>query len=335
MRRSISVLMFFASAAMGCAAAQAADLAGSKDPSFLKRFEGSEIVYYETMSYESYNLAGPDTKKNDGSWIFTPVEGQITRIVYHIPSGHTVLELLRNYEDALKDAHLAQTGERRGGTDMARDFANAIFHQSWETNGDFKWSNLGLAGVQQMALATAKGNDNGRAVNVSVLVANYSSPTDVTYKSSVHFDPDQPFVVVDVVASKAVGNKMVLVKAADMADALAKKGVVDLYGIYFDTDKTDVKPESGATLDEVANLLKIDRSLKLEISGHTDNTGAKDHNMKLSQGRAAAVMAVLVGKYGIDAKRLTAKGYGDTKPVAPNDTDANKAKNRRVELRKI
>ena len=62
---------------------------------------------------------------------------------------------------------------------------------------------------------------------------------------------------------------MVFVKAADMADALASKVFIDLYGVYFDTDKTEVKPESNATLDEIASLLKIDRSLKLEISGHT------------------------------------------------------------------
>ena len=75
--------------------------------------------------------------------------------------------------------------------------------------------------------------------------------------------------------------------------------------------------------------------MKLEISGHTDNTGSKAHNLKLSQGRADAVKTMLVSKYGIDAKRLTAKGYGDTKPVVPNTSDANKAKNRRVELRKV
>jgi OmpA-OmpF porin, OOP family len=127
---------------------------------------------------------------------------------------------------------------------------------------------------------------------------------------------------------------MVEVKAADMADALAAKGFVDLYGIYFDTDKTDVKPESTATLDEVAALLKIDRSLKLEISGHTDNTGKAEHNLKLSEGRARAVVDLLVKKYGIDAARLSSRGYGDTKSVTPNTSEEGRAKNRRVELRK-
>jgi len=153
--------------------------------------------------------------------------------------------------------------------------------------------------------------------------------------NKTHFEEDQPFVIVDIAVAKPVADQMVTVKAADMVDALATKGVVDLYGIYFDTDKTEIRPESTATLGEVATLLKVDRSLRLEVSGHTDNTGAHDHNMALSLGRAQAVVQALVTQYGIDPARLTAKGYGDTRPVAPNSNAANMAKNRRVELRKL
>jgi len=85
----------------------------------------------------------------------------------------------------------------------------------------------------------------------------------------------------------------------------------------------------------VIESLKIDRSLKLEISGHTDNTGTADHNQKLSEARAAAVVQALTTRYGIAPDRLTAKGFGDRRPVADNATDVGKAKNRRVELRKM
>jgi outer membrane protein OmpA-like peptidoglycan-associated protein len=125
------------------------------------------------------------------------------------------------------------------------------------------------------------------------------------------------------------------VQAADMANALKAKGLVDLYGIYFDTDQAFVKPESSTTLVEVSNLLKADKSLKIEVAGHTDNAGGKAHNLTLSQDRAAAVVAALVGQYQIEATRLIAKGYGDTRPVAANDSPSNMAKNRRVELRKV
>jgi len=140
---------------------------------------------------------------------------------------------------------------------------------------------------------------------------------------------------VDVVAAKAVEIKMVEVKSETLAKALAETGKVDIYGILFDVDKSDIKPASAPTLEQVAKLLKDDPALKLEVAGHTDSTGDKDHNAKLSEDRATAVMQSLVKTYGIDGARLQAKGYGDSKPVAPNDTEDGRAKNRRVELRKI
>jgi choice-of-anchor C domain-containing protein len=123
--------------------------------------------------------------------------------------------------------------------------------------------------------------------------------------------------------------------AAAMTAAIANTGKVDVYGILFDLDKTTIKRESLPALDEISRVLKADPSLKLEVAGHTDNTGSKQHNAALSNGRANSVVRVLVKDYGIDPARLQPKGYGDTKPVAPNDTDNNRAKNRRVELRKL
>jgi len=147
--------------------------------------------------------------------------------------------------------------------------------------------------------------------------------------------PAQVIVWVDEIAAKAVAINMLEVKAADIADALATKGNINLYGIYFDTDQTAIKPASDKTLGEVATLLKIDRSLKLEIGGHTDSSGDKNHNLKLSQDRAASVVAALTKTYGADATRLHAQGYGGGKPIASNATEDGRAKNRRVELRKL
>ena len=313
---------------------QPGDVAGSHDPAFLKRYEGSNIVAYLTRPYDSYRIAAPDPK-NPAAWGFAPVEGQITRIIYHVPDGHTVLELLRNYEHALTDAGLTQTAEYPPAAN--REFAYAVYHQGWQvqSGAEALWPQWGET-WQQMAYVTSTGTAAGQDVKIAVLVANVNKPFDVNFgHGPIHITPESPVVVVDVVANKTVDINMVTVKASDIADALATKGTFDLYGILFDVDKTDIKPESAKSLDEVASLLKIDRSLKLEISGHTDNTGDKAHNLKLSEGRAQAVVDVLTKNYGIDPARLAAKGYGDTMPVAPNDSDANKAKNRRVELKKI
>lgn len=123
----------------------------------------------------------------------------------------------------------------------------------------------------------------------------------------------------------------VTANAEMMASGLKGTGHIALYGIYFDTDKSQLKPESEPTLNEMAKLLKNEASLKLYVVGHTDNQGAFDHNVKLSQARAAAVIAALTKK-GVAANRLKPFGAGPTSPVESNDTDAGRAKNRRVEL---
>jgi outer membrane protein OmpA-like peptidoglycan-associated protein len=108
--------------------------------------------------------------------------------------------------------------------------------------------------------------------------------------------------------------------------------VFTLDNVYFDVDKATIKPESYKQLDELVELLKLKKSMEIEIAGHTDNTGSKQHNMELSQKRAEAVKRYLVKK-GINPKRIKAQGYGDTQPIATNDTPEGRAKNRRIEVR--
>lgn len=122
-------------------------------------------------------------------------------------------------------------------------------------------------------------------------------------------------------------------QAARLRQQLAVEGHVALYGIYFDTDVPTPRPESESTLQQILQLLKADPALRLEIQGHTDDSGTPDHNAKLSDARAASVTTWLIG-HGIAASRLTSKGYGATKPVADNRSPEGRAKNRRVELAK-
>ena len=107
-----------------------------------------------------------------------------------------------------------------------------------------------------------------------------------------------------------------------------------LEGVNFDTDKSDIKIVYSAKLDEVATVLNNNPDVKIEIQGHTDSDASDAYNQKLSEQRAAAVKAYLVEK-GIAADRMTEKGFGETIPVEPNDTEEGKAKNRRVELKPI
>jgi outer membrane protein OmpA-like peptidoglycan-associated protein len=107
-----------------------------------------------------------------------------------------------------------------------------------------------------------------------------------------------------------------------------------LKNVYFDVDKFDLKPESTAELNKLVAFLNLNPDMKIELGGHTDSDGDKKHNQVLSQNRAKAVYDYLV-KSGIDATRLTYKGYGDTKPLVPNDTPEHKKMNRRTEFKII
>jgi len=133
-----------------------------------------------------------------------------------------------------------------------------------------------------------------------------------------------------VIEQQAMANKMV--DADEMAKEIGASGHIALYGIYFDTGKTEIKPESKASIDEIAKLLKKNSGLKLLIVGHTDNQGSFDYNMDLSERRAAAVANELVKRHGIDASRLQHHGAGYLSPVASNRSEDGRARNRRVEL---
>lgn len=121
--------------------------------------------------------------------------------------------------------------------------------------------------------------------------------------------------------------------AAAMKQAIDKDGRVALY-INFDVDKATPRPDAQPILAEIEKLLQADPALKLSIEGHTDNTGAPDHNQTLSAARARSVLGALVG-LGIDPARLQSRGFGQDKPLADNASEDGRAKNRRVELVKI
>jgi outer membrane protein OmpA-like peptidoglycan-associated protein len=123
--------------------------------------------------------------------------------------------------------------------------------------------------------------------------------------------------------------------------AALKKAVIQkhqrirIYGIHFDYDSAHIQPRSEPVIAQIAALLKANPAWTFEVSGHTDSDGGAAYNLSLSQRRAQSVVNDLVTRYGIARSRLVAKGYGLTRPVATNATEAGKALNRRVELERL
>lgn len=143
-----------------------------------------------------------------------------------------------------------------------------------------------------------------------------------TYKHAI--------VLVDIIDVAAMEHRMI--DAAGMAKSIAETGRVAVDNIYFDFNEATLKPESADALAEMARLLSEYPEVSVYVVGHTDNVGGMDFNLDLSRRRAGAVVAALVGQYGVDAARVIPAGVGPLAPVASNATSGGQAQNRRVEL---
>ena len=165
------------------------------------------------------------------------------------------------------------------------------------------------------------------------VIVNADPPTEITAKKGdtwFMLESKGAYYYQTIVTVKEVQQE-VTADASSLSEELNKSGHVAVYGIHFDTGKATILPDSEAILGEIVKVMEQDPQLKLRVEGHTDNVGTAAANQALSEKRAQSVVAWLTA-HGIAASRLSAKGLGQTKPVADNASDDGKAKNRRVEL---
>jgi len=284
--------------ALGPSGQAVADVPDSKDHPLLSRYPGSTIDDYAHQEFAQFTI--PLGKIDGDHWAKSQdLEGKVTKLTYSIPAGRSSLEVFRNYQSALK----------KGG-----------FTELFSCSGNCGHNNeLGWCGGCAPQHVSAK----------------LARPDGDVY-ASVHVEQDNPstpaqakLVIVEV---KPMEEGLITVNAEALARDIQATGHASVYGIYFDSGKADVKPESDAALKEIAKLLERDGKLKLYVVGHTDNQGKLESNMELSHRRAEAVVKVLVGKHSVKGARLSAQGDGPTAPVASNESEAGRGKNRRVEL---
>lgn len=328
------ILFFlFMIAFLSCKDAVAADLAGSKDHPLLRRFAGSEIVGYQAKRFDEYELQTStfsrysfESKKRE--YVAKPLkpEGRLTRIWYEAAGDTGSLEVFRNYLNEL----------------TARGFV--ILYDSKKDPAAVRWTNY-LAPFGSMDIQTNRSNYiffAAEKAGICVASAKKKRPEGDVYvhltavewgkSDAVYKAKRGAYLAVDIIETQPMVQKMVTVTAAEMSQSLSAVGKVALYGIYFDPNKWDIKPESRPALKEIAILLNKQPTLRLHVVGHTDNVGGYEANTVLSKRRAEAVAASLVKDFGISALRLTANGAAYLAPVASNSTEAGRAKNRRVEL---
>ena len=152
------------------------------------------------------------------------------------------------------------------------------------------------------------------------------------YYNNCHAFKGWTVAVVDIIEGKPREKKMVTVEASDMAQQISETGSVSLYGIFFDTNSASVRADSETTLQEIAKLIQQQPDMNLLVVGHTDNAGAFEYNMKLSQNRAQSVVDELSTKHGVSQERLVPVGVSYASPISSNATAEGQALNRRVEL---
>ena len=307
--------------------AQGQDSPGSADHPLVTRYAGSFIDGYEVRDFDEYTLPLGPAVQDEASRQRVPskkeiLEGKITRILYRGPEGRSTLEILRNYQAALESAGF-ETLFTCADKECGFLFHWIFYHEREQLLLNTKTSGSAFAIPQNLRYVAAKGSVGGATVHVSVLVAFDAGFSKLSKR---------PVTLLEVVESQAMDTGMVTVKAAAMAKGIDATGHIAIYGVYFDTDSADIKPESSATLEEISKLLQSRPSLKLQVVGHTDSQGDYEHNMNLSRRRAEAVATSLASRYGIDSSRLRAAGVGPLSPVASNDTPEGRTKNRRVEL---
>ena len=270
------------------------------------------------------------------------IETTINKLEQSGPIGKLItIKLLPEYLDLLADGKLeilVDDPTTVAADGFAFDFARLLINPKGftysgtvrgivldkETEKPIDGALVSAANVQK-ATTGADGKFELKEVPAGLVVTTGSHPDYITGSEQE-----------DLTAGKIVDIELRLehVKNENLADRLENEGKVDLYGIYFDTDKATLKPESEATLNQVLAMLKGKPGLRIEIGGHTDSQAGDAYNLDLSKRRAQSVMKWLTDK-GVTADRLAAKGYGETQPVADNETAAGRALNRRVEIRDI
>jgi outer membrane protein OmpA-like peptidoglycan-associated protein len=301
---------------------------GAKDHPLLSRFEDARMVGYDRKEFEATWLpAGKRSRSEGGKAMFEKtlaLEGRYTRIAYNFPQERSSLEVMRNYEAALDKAGL-KTVFACEKKDCGRNFGDYWMSQRLGSNfikgGSEYWEPFNYGRDKGRYLLAEGARPDGAPVHVAVYVV---APTAGKNGG----------VYLELVEGKDMdkGKVSASLTAGDMAKSIASEGKVAVYGVLFDTDKADVKPESKDALAQMARLLQQDPRLKVYIVGHTDNQGTLARNLDLSQRRAEAVVKALAAEYKVDPKRLSAKGVASYAPVASNDAEAGREKNRRVEL---
>jgi outer membrane protein OmpA-like peptidoglycan-associated protein len=351
MRKLLMLAVLLPTLALADATIPDKDMQGTADLSYLQRYDGSFIVDQLQEKFDEITLPLSKLEKTDqldshNNYMSLPkeklaLEGKITRTIYVLPAERTTLEVIRNYQEEVEGkggsvlyqckedecGGNVQYGADTGGNETG--IIQMVYPDAKMVQEDFTNGNCSLNSWhanQRFAVMKMTTPENTE-VHLGLLA--YTLKNDRYCKA---LDGRTILVLAAIEGKPREQNMVTVVPADDMGKGIGADGHIALYGIYFDYNKADLKPDSKPQLEEIAKMLKADTALNVLVVGHTDNQGELAYNLDLSKRRAESVVKALGADYGIDAKRLTAQGVGMAAPVASNDTEEGRAKNRRVEI---
>lgn len=293
--------LFLAGALLAALSAGAAPM----DHPLVKPYEGSVMSRRDDVGHSTYKVVtslDPQGKTDDEVIRTTTATGNLFRLFYENPDGRSQFEVLANYKEALQAAGFSILFEC-GDKDCGPGWAGS----RWGRVTGMKYTSSPLW----------------------YLSAKRVSDHSETYVAIAVMKPRHE---IDILEAKAMDRGLVTVTAEALKRGLAAEGRAVLDGLFFDTDKAVLTPQSKPALDVIGQFLKADPSLRVFIVGHTDADGTLEHNMSLSLARAKAVVAVLTTDYEVSAGRLSAHGVGPLSPAKTNHSEAGKSANRRVEM---
>ena len=301
------------------------DVSGSKDHELLTRYPGSKINYYfERDYYETrFALAAGIYEKGPQKWV--EVSGKQTAIVYEAPKNKSTIEVMKNYEDAFKQQKATVLFKCKGGecdgtsSWYAAKFFNTVFGENnRQSNGE---------SAHYYDFDTYHQAQQYMVVKVVTPAKTYFIEVAATPK----YDENPVKISVEIIEEEAIQSGMITLNAAVFKEKLEKEGKIALYGILFDTGKTEVKPASLKEIELIGNYLKQHPKAAIYIVGHTDDVGNFGKNSLLAEGRAIKVAEALK-PFGNFTTRVTPIGVGPVCPVATNETEEGRKQNRRVEI---
>jgi Outer membrane protein and related peptidoglycan-associated (lipo)proteins len=310
------------------------DQPGAKDHSLTGRYGDSKILLQSVAAFDEIVLPSGEADYKGGKHFTSTVkaEGKVTRTVYITPPERSSLEVFRNFHDKLAADGFEDVFQCAGADECGEPFKELKYH--WN-NKDTQVSNTTVTGDRARMVHTVF--DGAQDIRfglmkkdetlIGLYVALNRGGTFGDISAALN---DRVTALVEVVEPRPMENLMRTVNSTEMASKIQSTGSVPLYGLYFDTDKADLKAESEPQLAEMVTYLE-GNDLKYYVVGLTDSQGQLDYNLDLSNRRATAVVEALAAR-GIARSRIEARGVGPLAPAAPNDDEDGRAKNRRVVL---